>query len=164
MKILWAPWRIEYIRSPKHEGCIFCDFPKENRDRERLILYRGKHAFVIMNNYPYNPGHVMVAPYRHVANWEELTDEELLEIMKLTQMIIRAIKKAMKPDGFNLGVNLGRVAGAGIDTHVHLHIVPRWNGDTNFMPVIADTKVIPESLEEAYDELKKAIEEVEREI
>lgn len=163
MKVLWAPWRIEYIRSPKHDGCIFCDFPKENRDKERLILYRGEKAFVIMNNYPYNPGHVMVAPYRHVANWEELTDEELLEIMKLTQLMIRAIKKAMNPDGFNLGVNLGRVAGAGIDSHVHLHIVPRWNGDTNFMPVIADTKVIPESLEEAYDELKRAIEEVERE-
>ncbi|WP_297535620.1 HIT domain-containing protein [Thermococcus sp.] len=162
MKILWAPWRIEYIRSPKHDGCIFCDFPRENRDKERLILYRGKHAFVIMNNYPYNPGHVMVAPYRHVANWEELTDEELLEIMKLTQLMIKAIKRAMNPDGFNLGVNLGRVAGAGIDSHVHLHIVPRWNGDTNFMPVIADTKVIPESLEEAYDELKKAIDELNK--
>ncbi|WP_456368243.1 HIT family protein [Thermococcus sp.] len=160
MKVLWAPWRIEYIRSPKHDGCIFCDFPKENRDRERLILHRGKHAFVIMNNYPYNPGHVMVAPYRHVGKWEDLTDEELLEIMKLTQLMIRAIKKAMNPDGFNLGVNLGRVAGAGIDDHVHLHIVPRWNGDTNFMPVIADTKVIPESLQEAYDELKRAIDEV----
>ncbi|WP_297520870.1 HIT domain-containing protein [Thermococcus sp.] len=161
MKVLWAPWRIEYIRSPKHEGCIFCDFPKENRDRERLILYRGKKAFVIMNNYPYNPGHVMVVPYRHVANWEDLTDGELLEIMKLTQLMIKAIKRAMNPDGFNLGVNLGRVAGAGIDSHVHLHIVPRWNGDTNFMPVVADTKVIPESLQEAYDELKRAIEEVE---
>ncbi len=161
MKVLWAPWRIEYIRSPKHEGCIFCDFPKENRDRERLILYRGKKAFVIMNNYPYNPGHVMVVPYRHVANWEDLTDGELLEIMKLTQLMIKAIKRAMNPDGFNLGVNLGRVAGAGIDSHVHLHIVPRWNGDTNFMPVVADTKVIPESLQEAYDELKRAIGEVE---
>ncbi|WP_297509646.1 HIT domain-containing protein [Thermococcus sp.] len=161
MKVLWAPWRIEYIRSPKHDGCIFCDFPKENRDRERLILHRGKYSFVIMNNYPYNPGHVMIAPYRHVGKWEDLTDEELLEIMKLSQLMIRAIKKAMNPDGFNLGVNLGRVAGAGIDDHVHLHIVPRWNGDTNFMPVIADTKVIPESLQEAYDELKRAIEEVD---
>ena len=160
MKVLWAPWRIEYIRSPKHDGCIFCDFPKENRDRERLILHRGKHAFIIMNNYPYNPGHVMVVPYRHVAKWEDLTDEELLEIMKLSQLMIKAIKKAMNPDGFNMGVNLGRVAGAGIDAHVHLHIVPRWNGDTNFMPVVADTKGIPESLQEAYDELKKAIEGV----
>ncbi|WP_456365009.1 HIT family protein [Thermococcus sp.] len=160
MKTLWAPWRIEYIRSPKHEGCIFCDFPKENRDRERLILYRGKHSFVIMNNYPYNPGHVMIAPYRHVGKWEDLTDEELLEIMRLSQLMIKAIKRAMNPDGFNLGINLGRVAGAGIDDHVHLHVVPRWNGDTNFMPIVADTKVIPESLQEAYDELKKAIDEV----
>ncbi|ASJ10860.1 HIT family hydrolase [Thermococcus sp. P6] len=160
MKVLWAPWRIEYIRSPKHDGCIFCDFPKENRDRERLILYRGSYAFVIMNNYPYNPGHVMIAPYRHAGRWEDLTKEELLEIMELSQLMIRAIKKTMNPDGFNMGVNLGRVAGAGIDDHVHLHIVPRWNGDTNFMPVVADTKVIPESLDEAYEELKKAIDEI----
>jgi len=160
LKTLWAPWRIEYIRSPKHDGCIFCDFPKEDRDRERLILYRGEHSFIIMNNYPYNPGHVMIAPYRHVGKWEDLTDDELLEIMELSQLMIKALKKAMNPHGFNMGVNLGRVAGAGIDDHVHLHIVPRWNGDTNFMPVIADTKVIPESLEEAYDELKKAIDEV----
>ncbi|MFA4641280.1 HIT family protein [Pyrococcus kukulkanii] len=161
MKILWAPWRIEYIRSPKYEGCIFCDFPKENRDKERLILYRGKHAFIIMNNYPYNPGHVMVAPYRHVKSIEDLTDEEMLEIMKLAALVMKAIRKVMKPDGFNLGFNIGKVAGAGIDGHVHLHIVPRWNGDTNFMPVIADTKVIPESLEQAYDEIKQAIEEIE---
>jgi ATP adenylyltransferase len=163
MKIMWAPWRIEYIRSPKHDGCIFCDFPKENRDKERLILYRGKHCFIIMNNYPYNPGHVMIAPYRHVGRWEDLTDYELLEMMQLSQLMIKALKKTMNPQGFNMGVNLGRVAGAGIDDHVHLHIVPRWNGDTNFMPVIANTKVIPESLEEAYDELKKAIDEISRE-
>ena len=157
MKQLWAPWRIKYIRSPKHDGCIFCDFPKEKRDREKLILYRGEHAFVIMNNYPYNPGHVMIAPYRHVGRWEDLNDEELLEIMKLSQLVIKALKRAMNPDGFNMGVNLGRVAGAGIDDHVHLHIVPRWNGDTNFMPVVDDTKVIPESLDETYNELKKEI-------
>jgi len=160
MNHIWAPWRIKYIRSPKHNGCIFCDFPKENRDEERLILYRGKHAFIIMNNYPYNPGHVMIAPYRHVGEWEELTDEELLDIMKLSQLTIKALKRAMKPQGFNMGVNIGCVAGAGVKDHVHLHIVPRWNGDTNFMPVIADTKVIPESLQEAYNELKKALEEI----
>lgn len=113
-----------------------------------------------MNNYPYNPGHVMIAPYRHVGKWEDLTDEELLEIMKLSQLVIKALKKAMNPDGFNMGVNLGRVAGAGIDDHVHLHVVPRWNGDTNFMPVLADVKVIPQAIEESYDELKKALEEV----
>ncbi|WP_456397807.1 HIT family protein [Palaeococcus sp. (in: euryarchaeotes)] len=160
MKLIWAPWRIEYIRSPKHDGCIFCDFPKENRDRERLILYRGEHAFVIMNNYPYNPGHVMIAPYRHVGKWEELTDEELLDMMKLSQLMIKALKRSMNPDGFNLGVNLGRVAGAGIEDHVHIHIVPRWNGDTNFMPVVADTKIIPESLEETYKELKNTLKEI----
>ena len=160
MKLIWAPWRIEYIRSPKHDGCIFCDFPKENRDRERLILYSGEHAFVIMNNYPYNPGHVMIAPYRHVGKWEELTDEELLDMMKLSQLMIKALKRSMNPDGFNLGVNLGRVAGAGIEDHVHIHIVPRWNGDTNFMPVVADTKIIPESLEETYKELKNTLKEI----
>jgi len=158
MKTLWAPWRIEYIRSPKHGGCIFCDFPKENRDRERLILYRGRYSFIIMNNYPYNPGHVMVAPYRHVGHWEELNDEELMDMMRLTKLSVRAIKEAMHPDGFNIGVNIGEVAGAGIAGHVHVHIVPRWNGDTNFMPVISDTKVIPQALEETYDELKGVIE------
>ncbi len=163
MKQLWAPWRIEYIRSPKHDGCIFCDFPREHRDGERLILYRGKRSFIIMNNYPYNPGHVMIAPYRHVGKWEDLDDDELLEIMKLSQLVIKALKEVMNPDGFNMGVNLGRVAGAGIDDHVHLHIVPRWNGDTNFMPVIADTKVIPESLQEAYYELKGAIDRIAEE-
>ncbi|ADC64862.1 histidine triad (HIT) protein [Ferroglobus placidus DSM 10642] len=155
MERIFAPWRIRYIEAPKYEGCIFCDFPKENRDEERLILYRGKSCFVIMNNYPYNPGHVMVAPYRHVASIEELNDDEALEMMKLSQKMVEVIKKAMNPDGFNLGINLGRVAGAGIEDHVHLHIVPRWNGDTNFMPVLADVKVIPEAIEESYKKLKK---------
>lgn len=113
-----------------------------------------------MNNYPYNPGHVMIAPYRHVGRWEDLTDDELLEIMRLSQLMIKALRRAMNPDGFNMGVNLGRVAGAGIDDHVHLHIVPRWNGDTNFMPVLADVKVIPQAIEESYDELKKALKKV----
>lgn len=160
MRLIFAPWRIEYIRSPKHDGCIFCDFPKENRDKERLILYRGERVFAIMNNYPYNPGHVMIAPYRHIGNLEDLSDEELLEIMKLAQLMIKAIKKAMKPEGFNMGFNVGRVAGAGIEDHIHMHIVPRWNGDTNFMPVLADVKVIPQAIEESYDELRRAIEEV----
>lgn len=160
MKLIFAPWRIEYIRSPKHDGCIFCDFPKENRDKERLILYRGEKAFVIMNNYPYNPGHVMIAPYRHVGNLEDLSDEELLEIMKLAQLMVKAIKKAMKPEGFNMGFNIGRVAGAGIEGHIHMHIVPRWNGDTNFMPVLANTKVIPQAIKDSYGELKKALKEI----
>ena len=155
MERIFAPWRIRYIESPKYEGCIFCDFPKENKDEERLILYRGKSCFVIMNNYPYNPGHLMIAPYRHVASVEELNDEEALEMMKLSQKMVEVIKKAMNPDGFNLGINLGKVAGAGIEDHIHLHIVPRWNGDTNFMPVLADVKVIPEAIEDSYKKLKK---------
>ncbi len=155
MERIFAPWRIRYIESPKYEGCIFCDFPKENKDEERLILYRGKSCFVIMNNYPYNPGHLMIAPYRHVASVEDLNEEEALEMMKLSQKMVEVIKKAMNPDGFNLGINLGRVAGAGIEDHIHLHIVPRWNGDTNFMPVLADVKVIPEAIEESYKKLKK---------
>ena len=157
MDTLFAPWRIEYIKMEKQEGCIFCNLPRENEDEENLILHRGKHAFVIMNNYPYNPGHVMVAPFRHVGSWEELSDEEFVEMHHLVSLMIKAIRHAMNPHGFNIGVNLGRVAGAGIEDHVHVHIVPRWNGDTNFMPVIADTKVIPQAIRDTYRELKRAI-------
>ncbi len=157
MEKIFAPWRIEYIKMEKKEGCIFCELPKENEDEKNLILHRGKHAFVIMNNYPYNPGHVMVAPYRHVGAWEDLNDEEVLDINALVSLMIRAIKNAMNPHGFNIGINLGRVAGAGIVDHVHVHIVPRWDGDTNFMPVLADTKVIPQAMNETYSELKKAL-------
>ncbi len=157
MEKIFAPWRIEYIKMEKMEGCIFCELPKENKDEKNLILHRGKHAFVIMNNYPYNPGHVMVAPYRHVGSWENLNDEEVLDINNLVSLMIRAIKKAMNPHGFNIGINLGRVAGAGIVDHVHVHIVPRWDGDTNFMPVLADTKVIPQAMRETYRELKNSL-------
>ena len=157
MERIFAPWRIEYIRSPKYEGCIFCDFPKENRDEERLILYRGEKSFIIMNNYPYNPGHLMIAPYRHVGQLEELTEGEMGEIMSLASMAVQVIKKSMSPDGFNIGINIGRVAGAGIEDHIHLHIVPRWNGDTNFMPVLADVKVIPEAVEDTFRILREAM-------
>ncbi len=157
MERLWAPWRIEYVRMEKMEGCIFCDLPAQNRDEENLILHRGKYAFVIMNNYPYNPGHLMVAPYRHVGEIHNLTQEEWMEIHKLLSLSMRAIEKTMKPQGFNIGVNIGRVAGAGVEGHIHFHIVPRWNGDTNFMPVIADTKVIVQGIRENYRELKEAI-------
>ncbi len=157
MEKIFAPWRIEYIKMEKMNDCIFCLLPEENDDEKNLILHRGKKAFVIMNNYPYNPGHVMVAPFRHVGSWEELSNEEILEINSLVSLMIKTIKKAMNPEGFNIGMNLGRVAGAGIEDHVHVHIVPRWNGDTNFMPVLGDVKVIPQALQETYEELKKTI-------
>lgn len=157
MDALFAPWRMIYVtQAEKSEGCIFCDFPKEDRDAERKIVYRGKTAFVIMNAFPYNPGHLMVAPYRHTADFEALDPEEIAEMGALAQKALRVIKATMSPHGFNLGMNLGRVAGAGIDAHLHLHIVPRWNGDTNFMPVIAETKTIPEALETTYANLTEA--------
>ena len=157
MKRLFAPWRIRYILAPKHEGCIFCDFVKESNDRENLILYRGETSFIIMNRNPYNPGHVMIAPYKHVPSTEDLNDEELLESFKLVNLVIRAIRECMNPDGFNIGVNVGKVSGAGIEQHLHIHVVPRWIGDTSFMPVLADVQVIPEALEETYDKLKRTI-------
>jgi len=155
MRRIFAPWRIRYIATPKHEGCIFCDLPKKNEDEKNLILYRGEMSFVMMNNYPYNPGHVMISPYRHVGEFEDLERDEMAEMMLLTQKSVRVIKEAMKPDGFNIGINLGKVAGAGIADHIHIHVVPRWEGDTNFMPVIGDVKVIPEAVEESYKKLKE---------
>jgi len=157
MEHLFAPWRMAYIASAdKQEGCIFCDFPAEQNDGKRLILVRKEQVFVMFNAFPYNPGHLMVAPYRHVAGYEDLTEEELLEMHVTAQKCIRLIKSLMKPQGFNLGVNIGKTAGAGFAGHVHLHIVPRWEGDTNFMPVTAGVRVLPESLEETYGKFKKA--------
>lgn len=157
MNFIFAPWRIEYIRAPKLEGCFLCDFPKKDRDEDCLILYRSKTCFVIMNNYPYNPGHLMVSPYRHVGNIEDLSEEELLDLMVVTQRMVSLLKRVMKPDGFNLGFNFGKVAGAGVEDHLHLHIVPRWNGDTNFMPVVADTKVVPQAVKDTYKALREAL-------
>jgi len=157
MKKLWAPWRVEYIKSEKATGCIFCQKQEENRDQQNYILFRGKTNFVILNTYPYNPGHLMVAPFRHLALLDDLTDKELFEHFDLVRRSARAIKEAYKPEGFNIGINLGRVAGAGVEGHVHTHIVPRWNGDTNFMPVLSDTKVLPEALAATYTQLKGKI-------
>ena len=159
---LWAPWRLQYIESTdKPEGCIFCLFPAEGAeaDRRNLILHRGLHAYIILNAFPYSSGHLMVIPYRHTANMDDFIEEDLLDVMRLTRLGINALNRAFKPEGFNLGVNMGRVAGAGIAEHLHWHIVPRWNGDTNFMPVFADARVIPESLERTYDRLKDNFEE-----
>jgi len=153
MEQLWAPWRIKYIEIAKQEGCILCDKPREDNDEPNYILYRGQKNFIIMNSYPYNAGHLMVAPYRHVAALDELTDDELREHFALASRCVRVLRQAFRPDGFNIGVNMGRVAGAGIDKHIHSHIVPRWLGDSNFMPVTADTKVVNEALAETYQKL-----------
>lgn len=154
MKIIWAPWRISYIRQTKPAGCILCDKPEENSDATNHILFRGKHNFVIMNNFPYNPGHLMVVPYRHISNVEELSAEEKLEHFNLIARCVVVLKQALKPPAFNTGMNLGRTAGAGIDNHIHSHVVPRWNGDTNFMPVLGDVRVIPQSLDDGYEQLR----------
>ncbi len=154
MKQIWAPWRIEYIQIQKPEGCILCDKPKQKDDAANYILYRGERNFIIMNSYPYNPGHLMIAPYRHVANLEELTDEERREHFEMVSRSVKILREVFNPAGFNIGMNLGKIAGAGIDDHIHTHIVPRWQGDTNFMPVIADVRVIPEALAETYENLK----------
>jgi len=152
---LWTPWRMEYILDDnKPGGCIFCDKPGEEKDRDNLILFRGEESFVIMNKYPYNNGHIMVTPYSHVSDLTLLTGDVAAEMTLEMQRSIGILKEVMKPDGFNVGMNLGKAAGAGIDDHLHLHIVPRWNGDTNFMPVLADTRVMPEHLEETYMRLK----------
>ncbi len=156
MQQLWAPWRMKYIKADdksEGEGCIFCFKPQEDRDRDNLILFRSTLTFVIMNLYPYNNGHLMIVPFQHVPDLNSLRPETLQDLMQTTQKAITALRQTMNPDGFNLGINLGRVAGAGIDDHVHMHVVPRWNGDTNFMPVIGDTKVMPEYIADTYDRL-----------
>src|SRR5512141_386871 len=155
MKRLWAPWRMEYILGDKTQGCVFCTELKEDHDRKNYILYRGTRAFVIMNIYPYNNGHLMVIPYKHVETLGELPDATLKEMMVLTKECCTILREAMNPQGFNVGVNVGSAAGAGIKEHLHIHIVPRWNGDTNFMSVVDDVRVMPQHLKEAFDILEK---------
>ena len=154
MKQIWAPWRIEYIQMEKPKGCILCDKPKQKDDTANYILYRGDKNFIIMNSYPYNSGHLMIAPYGHIANLEEFTDEERQEHFEIVSRSVKILKQVFNPDGFNIGINMGRAAGAGIDDHIHTHIVPRWQGDTSFMPIIADTNIINEALAETYDKLQ----------
>ncbi len=145
MKQLWAPWRAEYIEAAKSGVCIFCAAP-EKKPEEALVLYRGNVSVVMLNKYPYNGGHLLIAPLRHVARLEELNDEEGADIWRLLRHSTSSLTKAINPAGFNIGLNLGKAAGAGIDDHIHLHVVPRWNGDVNFMPVLGDVKVISEHL------------------
>ena len=154
MKQVWAPWRMEYIMATKQRGCFFCECSKEARDGENYILYRGGNDFVILNSYPYNVGHLMVATYRHVGNLVDLTVEELEEHFKIVSRAVEMLTKAFQPQGFNIGINIGKVAGAGVEDHIHTHVVPRWLGDTNYMPVVADTKVVPETLRSSYNKLK----------
>jgi ATP adenylyltransferase len=153
---LWSPWRMDFIRRGSDaDGCVLCDLPAagEEQDEANHLLARGQVSFVLLNAFPYNPGHLMAAPYRHVGDYEELTADELAEMMKFAGRAIRGMREESGPHGFNLGMNLGQVAGAGIADHLHLHLVPRWGGDTNFMPVVGQTKVLPELLNETYRRL-----------
>jgi ATP adenylyltransferase len=159
---LWAPWRIEYITGPKSEECVFCAATSSGEEAEpyRRPLERGDRCFSLLNAFPYTPGHLMVAPYRHVASLEDLDDQELGELMQLARRGVGAQRIAMSPAGFNVGLNLGAVAGAGIADHLHLHVVPRWEGDNSFMPVLADIRLLPQALEAAYDALSRALAEL----
>jgi ATP adenylyltransferase len=153
MKTLWAPWRMEYIRSKKPSACIFCLEEQTGKDRENLVLHRTPFSFVMLNRYPYSNGHLLVASHRHVATLDGLSGEEVLDLFELMKFSCRVLSDAASPQGFNIGINLGKAAGAGVEEHIHVHIVPRWNGDTNFMSVIADLRVMPENLMATYDEL-----------
>ena len=155
--ILWAPWRIEYISdTSKNEGCIFCEKLTESEDKANLIVHRREKAFVIMNKYPYNNGHLLIVPNQHTAEMASLSDKEKIGLMNLLQISQEVLKEVMRPQGFNIGMNLGRLAGAGITEHLHFHIVPRWGGDTNFMPIVGHTKVISEALEKTWEKLHAA--------
>ena len=162
MERIWSPWRMAYIQAAKEQGedggCIFCDLPAEGDDVRTMILARGELAFVIVNSFPYNPWLLLVAPFRDVGAFTSLEGGELADVDALVARSIRALEQEMEPHGYNLGMNLGRVAGAGIPDHVHWHLVPRWNGDTNFMPVVGQTRVLPELLEETYARLRPRFE------
>ena len=153
MKQLWAPWRMEYIKSDKSNECIFCTLPASNNDEKNYILFKGTHSFVIMNIFPYNSAHLMVSPYRHINCITKQNETERNENIELTHECIKILRTVIEPDGFNTGYNIGKAAGAGYDEHIHCHIVPRWEGDTNFMPVLGDVKVHPEHIRSTYEKL-----------
>lgn len=164
METLWSPWRMEYLNADKGKdeaGCIFCAYAAApaTQDREHLLLWRGERTFIIMNLYPYNNGHLMIVPYQHAADLTTLDEETAGELMTTLQGCISLLKAVMNPQGYNIGMNLGTVAGAGIADHVHMHLVPRWGGDTNFMPVVGNTRVLPELLSTTYDKLRAYIDE-----
>ncbi len=156
MKNIWAPWRGIYVtQEKKEEGCLFCRVAKEAKDKENLVLYRKEYCFIMLNLFPYNNGHLMISPYAHVASLEALENEDRNELFETVANACRNIKQEMKAEGFNVGINIGEVAGAGVAAHIHVHVVPRWAGDTNFMPVVGATKVISEALETTYEKLKR---------
>jgi len=159
MNHLWSPWRMEYILAKKQKGCIFCRKRMKRGDKENLILHQGQLAFVMMNKFPYNNGHLMVVPNRHCLDLDRLREEEFHELFDLLKISTRVLKASLHPHGFNIGINVGRAGGAG-EEHLHFHIVPRWSGDTNFMPVLTETKVVPEYLERTYRKLQKAFTEL----
>jgi ATP adenylyltransferase len=164
MKRMWSPWRSRYIETFQHPPkkrqrgeSLFTAAQRAGDDKENLIVWRGKTCFVIMNRYPYNSGHVMIVPYRQTANIQDLTRDELAEVMETAQRVMRALDAVVKPEGYNFGANIGRVSGAGVSDHIHFHVVPRWNGDTNFMPVLTETKVISEDMRATRKKLEKGL-------
>jgi len=157
MDRLWTPWRYKYISTARESlGCIFCDKPVRGNDEEEYIFYRGEHNFAILNAFPYTSGHMMIAPYEHVATPEEAQNETLIEMMLLTRRAVSCLKAVYQPDGLNLGMNIGESAGAGVPGHIHMHVLPRWTGDANFMTSVGETRVLPEDLSETYRKLKTA--------
>jgi len=157
VNVLWAPWRGDYVMGPRAEGCFLCTAPAAGDDRGQRILHRGRRVFVILNSFPYNSGHLLVAPFRHVARPEELDGEERRELMDAVALSLQVLAAGLHPEGYNVGLNLGRAAGAGLEDHLHVHVVPRWVGDTNFMPVLADVKVLPEHLAATYEKLRAVL-------
>lgn len=159
MKILWSPWRMEYLERDKGptDTCVFCDAMQDTHDRDNLVLHRNESCFIIFNRYPYNNGHLLVVPNRHVGDLDDLTSDESANVMHVAQYGVRLLRAALRPDAVNIGMNLGSAAGAGILDHVHLHIVPRWDGDTSYMTVLSETRVIAEVLAETFDRLEAAM-------
>ncbi len=159
MNHLWSPWRMEYIENSKEDGCVFCNVQEKEDSAENLIAFRGEHAYVILNRYPYTSGHLMVVPFQHTASLEGLDPQTRAEMMELTTRCMTVLRKVYNPQAFNVGANIGEAAGAGVKEHVHIHIVPRWAGDTNFMSDVGETRVLPESLEQTYQRIKKGFAE-----
>ena len=157
MEHVWAPWRIHYLLREKEPGCFLCRNPQAAADAKNYILIRERTCFALLNAYPYNAGHLLVAPYKHTAELDDLAEPELADLMALTRRCKQVLARALKPDGFNIGINLGSAAGAGVADHLHVHIVPRWSGDTNFMTVASDTRVVPQALDEMFTVLTKHV-------